>query len=263
MGLRILECRLDAALRSWRTWGAGCVAILALAARAGEVASPVVGYVEGRVMVRAPGQSLVGFPSTGQTLVPGGALITGDQACIELRVGESGLWRVGRRAVVMPRADGGRLMAGAALVRVPGGAGWRIESARGAVRLGQGLWMLQAVDNEGLKLVCLDGPAQVEALGDGTAAKLTLRPGELVFLRPGGAGFGPVVVIYLEELLATSRLVNGFPEPLPEMRRLRNLGVVQREQLKSVTNALVAGARSDDAFEVAVPRAAPASEPAK
>lgn len=227
-------------------------------ARADEPVSPVVGYVEGRVMVRAPGKAAVEFPAAGRSLAADEAVITGDQACLEVRVGESGLWRVGRRAVVAVRPDGGRLLAGAALVRVPVGAGWRVECTRGAVRLGPGLWMLQAVDNEGLKLVCLDGPASVEALGDGATAKLTLRPGELVFLRPGGTEFGPVVVIYLEELLATSRLVNAFPEPLAELRRLRSLGVVQRERLKGVTNALVAGASDDRSFEIAVPKPVPA-----
>jgi hypothetical protein len=152
-------------------------------------------------------------------------------------------------------------MAGTALARVPDEAGWRVESARGAVRLGKGLWMLQAVDNEGLKVVCLDGPATVEALGDDNAAvadearvRLKLRPGELVFLRPGGREFGALVTIYLEELLITSRLVNAFPEPLPELRRLQNLGIAQREHLKGVTNALVAGARDEKGFEIAVPK---------
>lgn len=243
--------------RRWRglLWGVLCAAGSVSAA---ELAPSVVGYVEGRVMLRAPGRAAVEFPSAGRVLAPGEALITGDQACVELRVGEAGLWRVGRRAVVLPGAEGGRLMAGAALVRVPVDAGWRVESERGAVRLGKGLWMVQAVDNEGLKLMCLDGPAQVEAMGEGATARFRLKPGELVFLRPGGREFGPVVTIYLEEVLATSRLVNGFPEPLAEAGRLRSLGVVQREQLKGVTNALVAGARDDQSFEIAVPRAAPA-----
>jgi hypothetical protein len=169
------------------------------------------------------------------------------------------LWRVGRRAVFTCGADGGRLLAGTALVRVPVDGGWRVESAKGAVRIGKGLWMLQAVDNEGLKVVCLDGPARVEALGagegeGGSGMKIELRPGELVFLKPGGGEFGVVVTIYLEELLATSRLVNGFPAPLAEARRLRNLGIVQREQLKGVTGAFVAGAREETGFEIAVPK---------
>jgi hypothetical protein len=249
--------------------------------------APTLGHVAGRVMLRtfnAKGGARLEFPKTGRQLAAGEVLITGDQSLFELRVGEAGWWRVGRRAVVAPQAGGGgRLTAGTALVRVPKGASWRIDAARGSARLAAGLWLLQAVDNEGLKIACLDGPAELLAIGEpaapesantkatgggelsgATAAtgvtpepldRLKLNPGELVFLRPGGAAFGPIVVIYLEELIATSRLVNGFPEPLPELRRLQVLGVVQRQQLKGVTNALVAGARDDQGFEVAVPKA--------
>lgn len=213
-------------------------------------------------MLRTPDKPRVELPKAGRTLAAGEVLITGDQSRLELRLGESGLWRVGRRAVFRPHPEGGRLMAGTALVRVPAEPGWRIESSRGAVLLGRGLWMLQAVDNEGLKIICLDGPSRAEALGETAspapdapaAAHMKLRPGELVFLRPGGREFGPIVTVYLEELLMTSRLVNAFPEPLAEARRLLNQGVIQREQLKGVTGALVAGARDEKGFEISVPK---------
>ncbi len=231
-----------------------------------EAAAPTLTFVEGRVMLRPVDRSRVELPKIGRELADGEVLITADQSRLQLQVGKMGLWRVGRRAVFSPRRDGGRLTAGTALVRVPSDLGWVVESSRGAARLGRGLWLLQAVDNEGLKLVCLDGPTTVEALGEGAGAvpagsdagqlvRLKLRPGELVFLRPGGKDFGPIVTVYLEELLATSRLVNAFPEPLAELRRLHNLGIAQREQLKGVTNALVAGARDEKGFEIAVPKA--------
>ena len=243
--------------------------------------SSTLGHLAGRVMLRTPnpkGGARLEFPKTGRRVVDGEVLITGDQSLFELRVGEAGWWRVGRRAVVAPQVGGGgRLTAGTALVRVPKGTSWRIDAARGSARLAAGLWLLQAVDNEGLKIVCLDGPAELFALGEPVAPEvdhsnspaatgalgvtpapldyLKLQPGQLVFLRPGGAAFGPIVIIYLEELVATSRLINGFPEPLAELRRLQVLGVVQRQQLKGVTNALVAGARDDQGFEIAVPKA--------
>lgn len=248
--------------RGW--WqAAGVIALGFCGVARAEETGVLFGHFEGRVLIRKTTSSRVELPAAGRALEPGEIVITGDRACVELRVGESGLWRVGRRAVLVVQPGIGRLTAGAAIVRVPVESGWRVESERGVVRLGRGLWMVQAVDNEGLKLVCLDGPADVEAWGEGAAgpgdaaerARLRLRPGELVFLKPGGRQFGPVVTIYLEELLGTSRLVNGFPEPLTEIRRLRNLGMIQREQLKGVTAALVAGASDDDGFEVAVPKA--------
>lgn len=239
----------------WALWAG-------VAARADEPDAVVFGHVEGRVMIKKTTSARVEFPAAGRALGPGEIVVTGDQACAELRMGSAGLCRVGRRAVVIAQQGIVRITAGAALVRVPEEQGLRVESARGAVLLRKGLWMAQAVDNEGLKLVCLDGPSDVEAWGEGAAgpddaaqrARIRLRPGELVFLKPGGREFGPVVTIYLQELLATSRLVNGFPEPLAEARRLQNLALIQSEQLKGVTNAVVAGARDADGFELAVPK---------
>lgn len=229
---------------------------------AASAAPSMLTFVDGRIMLRPTTGSRVEFPKVGREVAEGEVLITGDQARLELRTGEAGLWRLGRRAVFSAFEDGGRLLAGTALLRVPSEDGWRVEGARGTVLLGGGLWMLQAVENEGLKLVCLDGPTWAEARGGGQSnqnlntegTRIKLRPGELVFLQPGGEGFGPVVTIYLEELLATSRLVNAFPEPLAEARRLQNLGVAQREQLKRVSNALVGGARDEKGFEIAVPK---------
>lgn len=257
-------------------------------AQLGADQAPTLGHVAGRVMLRTPsasGAARLEFPKKGRHVVAGEVLITGEQSLFELRVGDGGWWRVGRRAVVEPYMDGGgRLTAGTALVRVPKGASWRIDAARGSARLAAGLWLLQAVDNEGLKIACLDGPAELFALGEAATPEsasaestagnvapgvtpapldyLKLRPGQLVFMRPGGAAFGPIVIIYLEELVATSRLVNGFPQPLAELRRLQVLGAVQRQQLKGVTNALVAGAHDDKGFEIAVPKP-PAKSPAK
>jgi len=250
-------------LRAW-LWGFGyllmtvCCPMQAWAA--GDTA-PTLTFIEGRVMLRPADGARVELPKLGRVLADGEVLVTGDQSRVQVQVGKDGLWRVGRRGVFSPQREGGRLSAGTALVRVPSDSGWVIESSRGMARLSRGLWMLQAVDNEGMKLICLDGPATVEALGDrladpdtGPHLRLKLRPGELVFLRPGGKDFGPIVTVYLEELLATSRLVNAFPEPLAEARRLSNLGIAQREQLKGVTNALVAGAREEKGFEIAVPK---------
>jgi hypothetical protein len=212
-------------------------------------------FADGRVMLRGGDSPRIEFPKTGREIDAGDVLITGDKARLELRAGKSGLWRVGRRAVFSTDERGGRLMAGTALLRVPDAEGWRVESTRCAVRLGKGMWMLQAVDNEGLKIVCLNGPSWCEATGaEAAPVRMKLKPGELVFLAPGGHEFGPVVTIYLEELLLTSRLVNAFPEPLVESRRLMNLAVIQREQLKGITAVLVAGASDDDGFEVSVPK---------
>ena len=218
-----------------------------------------VAEVVGRVLLRgadARGQALA---TPGAAVGPGAAVVTGRGARVELRAGE-GLWRVGALAVWQAEDGGFRLLSGSALAVVPAGAGWRVDSLGGRLWLGEGSWMLTAVRNEGLKAVCLDAAGELTArlAGPETAGKektdtRRLRAGELVFLRPGGMGFGPVVTVFLEELLATSRLVKGFSAPLPGMERLGVVAAAQRERLKGVTNALVAGARDDRGFEVVVP----------
>jgi hypothetical protein len=225
-------------------------------------AAPVaqLGHVEGRVLMRVPETKKLEPVAAGRELAWGDTLVTGDATRFEVRPKEGGgLWRVGRRALFSLKDGGARLLAGTALVQVPAKAVWRVESARSVVALPEGTWIVQAVDNRGLKVVCLDGDAPVQAWGlptepvEKAVAETALRPGELVFLQPGGKEFSPRVVIYLEETLATSRLIGGFPEPVPGMRRLVNQATAQRERLKAVSTAVVVGASKAGGFQIAVP----------
>jgi len=227
---------------------------------------PTLVFTSGQVLLREAGGTKIKFAKKDMIIAEGATVITGENAQAEVRTA-GGLWRLGRRAVFSPGATGGgRLLAGTVLALVPSGQTWRVESSRGLVALGEGTWILQAVDNEGLKLICLDGPATAVALGEMKAPasdplrKIKLRPGELVFLLTQGKVFGPEVTNFHQELLATSRLVAGFPEDLPDAVRLKNLGIAQSEQLKGVSNALVAGAKDEKGFQVVVPKAAPAKD---
>ncbi len=220
-----------------------------------------IGFSQGQVLLREADGGKIQFARKGRSITEGETVVTGENALAEVRP-SAGLWRLGRRAVFAPGADGGgRLLAGTALAVVPTGLIWRVESSRGLVALGAGTWILQAVDNEGLKLICLDGPAEAVALGEVKAPasapmrRVKLRPGELVFLLPEGKVFGPVVTIFLQELFATSRLVLDFPEELPSARRIKNLATAQADQLKGVTNALVGGAEDAKGFQLVVPKA--------
>gem|GEM_PF-2229088 len=225
------------------------------------------GEVAGAVMLRGEGVGGLARVRAGMRLPDGNvAVVTSTGARVELLAEDGGRWRIGSLALWMPMPTGGRLLAGTALVEVPPGGGRAVDSTTGRVVLGEGLWMVQAVENEGLKLICLDGPAEVVAGGGVEPAgdkpeRRRLRPGELIFLRPGGREFGPVVTVFLQELLATSRLVNGFAEPLPQARRLQNLALAQSERLKGVTNAFVGGARDEDGFQLVVPPAAGSGVP--
>jgi hypothetical protein len=216
----------------------------------------------GRVQFRParPGEP-VRFAKTGSELGPGETAATGHKARVELLGGPDGeRWRLGQRTVFQSKTGGGRLLAGTALLVVPDGDRRTVETFGSFARLHEGTWILQAVENEGLKVICLDGPALLESegldeAGTTVAINVRLKAGELIFIRPEGRGFGPLVTIYLEELLTTSRLVQGFAEPLPRMTRLVNQAVAQREHLKGLSSALVAGAKSRDGFDVVLPRA--------
>jgi hypothetical protein len=218
-----------------------------------------ISEIAGRVSLRTAesGEGTAGkvhFAKKGVQLLPGETVTTGQKSRFELLGGGEARWRLGGRTVFALREKGARLLAGTALVVVPESETWTVETFGSVARLGAGMWILHAVENEGLKVICIDGPARLETdVGTG-AVGVRMKPGELIFLRPAGKGFGPLVTIYLQELLATSRLVRGFDEPLPNLTRLVNLGIAQSEQLKGVTGALVAGARGENGFDVVVPR---------
>lgn len=221
--------------------------------------SAVVAETVGRVLLRAANASGRAPARAGAELSAGSTLITGRDARAELRRGE-GRWRVGALAVWTAEDAGARLFSGSALAVVPAGETAEVESLGGRVRLGAGVWMLTAVRNEGLKIICLEDSGELSAelapAGDAAPAwkELRLRAGELVFLRPGGAGFGPVLTVFLQELLATSRLVNGFAEPLPQAGRLAVVAAAQRERIGALSNAVVGGARDAGGFDLVVPR---------
>lgn len=221
---------------------------------------PVAGEASGRVLVRegAAGRYR-GRAKPGLELRAGDAVLTGPGARVEWRTGERGRWRVGERAVwIAGEASGdAELRAGTALAAVPHGERWAVGAADARVILSEGVWLMTAVDNEGLKIVALDG-GEVEDAGspppaDGGRTKVGLRPGEVVFARPGGRGFGPVVTVFLEELLVSSRLLTKFTEELPQMERLRQQGAAQRERLSLVSNVHVGGATDAEGFQVIVP----------
>jgi hypothetical protein len=225
------------------------------------------GKCTGRVLVREGGtERYRGRVGPGFELGARDAVLTGPGARVEwLQIG-GGRWRLGERVVWLAGEESGEavLRAGTALAVVPPNERWDVGAAETRVRISEGVWLLTAVDNGGLKIVALDGGELSGVPADGIeGAPLRLRAGELIFARPGGEGFGPVVTIFLEETLATSRLLTRFGVELPQMERLRQQAAAQRERLTHVSNAHVGGARDADGFQVIVPDAgsAPAGGP--
>jgi hypothetical protein len=227
------------------------------AAAAGEVSPDWrISQVSGRVLVRsADGRNQVPAQET-HALPAGGVLISGANSRVELVAG-GGIWRIGSLGVWQALPDGARVLAGSALAVVPPGTEQAVEALGGSMRLGPGTWMLTAVENEGLKVLCFssEGILRASAGSGNTVREETtrrLRAGELVFLRPAGRGFGPVLTIFLAESLGTSRLVHGFSRPLPNLKELQLVAAVQSDRLAAVSKALVAGAKDQAGFQVMV-----------
>jgi hypothetical protein len=229
----------------------------------------VAAETTGRVLVREHGDGRYrGRARPGLELQPGDAVLTGPGARIEWRLDPRGRWRLGENAVWLAGSAPGEatLRAGTALAAIPPGEPWRIHAADTAVLLSPGVWLLTAVENEGLKIVALDAgtvtriPAShpAPAATSAASATLDLRAGEVVFAPPGGGDFSPVVTVFLDELLATSRLLTRFTEPLPQAERLRQQGAAQREHLALVSNVHVGGAKSREGFQL-IRRADPAA----
>jgi hypothetical protein len=279
--------------RAWAadTGGSPAVSVTVAAAASSSAdaapAGPRVREAKGRVLVRAAGgEGYRGRAAPGLTLAAGEVVMTGPRARVELEFAGEGRWRIGQEAVwrsANARGDAA-LNAGSALVAVPDGGEVRVEGVGATLRLGEGVWLLTAVLSDGFKIVALDrGVVRLEAAPAATAPdgvepgpadgasspaapvldERRLRAGEVVFASPDGKGFGPVVTVFLDELLATSRLVGGFEAALPQAERLRQQGAAQREALTRVGNVFVGGARQADGFQLIMPKApAPASEAA-
>lgn len=229
-------------------------------AAATPAALAIAAETTGRVLVREQGDGRYrGRARPGLELHPGDAVLTGPGARIEWLLGPRGRWRLGENAVWLAGTAPGdaTLRAGTALAAIPPGPPWRIHSADASVLLSPGVWLLTAVENEGLKIIALDA-GTVTRLPPSPAAPsasdtLTLRAGEVVFAPPGGRAFSPIITVFLDELLATSRLLTRFAEPLPQAERLRQQGAAQREHLALVSNVHVGGATGPEGFQLLRP----------
>src|ERR1017187_400090 len=71
--------------------------------------------------------------------------------------------------------------------------------------------------NGGFKVLVLEGEAEIRFLN---GLHLTLTPGQMTFVLPGG-GTSPVVVFRLDQETGGSLLVNGFNDPLPSWPKIK------------------------------------------
>ena len=124
-----------------------------------------------------------------------------------------------------------------------------VKGPEGEVTLGgMGTLMLQVEPNGGFRLVALLGRIRIT---DGNA-KLArdLLPGELLFVKPGGLGFGDVVHVSLKKLSNTSFLISGFNNLSSFARSLAAVIKAQEESIGKRFKAEVGEARGTNTFEV-------------
>jgi hypothetical protein len=124
-----------------------------------------------------------------------------------------------------------------------------VKSPEAEVTLGgMGTLMVQVEPNGGFRLVALLGRIRIT---DGKAKLATyLLPGELLFVKPGGLGFGDVVHVSLKKLSQTSFLISGFTNLSYFARSLAAVIKAQEDSIGKRFKAEVGEARGTDTFEV-------------
>lgn len=169
---------------------------------------------------------------------------TGPESRAELTAPDQTITRVGANTV-FSFADNGRtlnLEQGNVLFHPPKGLGGGTIKSGGAAAAVLGTTLIvSATVNGGFKVILLEGKGSV-TLSNGKS--VTLKAGQLVFVRPGGTAFSPVLDINLGKLVAGSLLVNGFQQPLSSQASIQAAIDQQNSQLAS-GNATDSGMPAD------------------
>lgn len=115
---------------------------------------------------------------------------------------------------------------------------------------GTGCFLVEVETNGGLKAVTVLGRLELVDLVSSKVA--TILPGELVFVMPGGRGFGEKVSVNLQKLIQSSYLVSGFPNNKSFQGSLDSVSLAQAESIGVTYGAEVGDAKSVDSFEVLI-----------
>ena len=174
--------------------------------------------------------------------------------------------RFGSETIFMIEEKGIVLYEGSLLYRTRKmGALLNIKSPEAEVSLdGMGAVMLEVEPNGGLKIVGMLGRVRITDVQSNRATQLL--PGELLFVKPGGRGFGDLVYVNLGKMAKTSFLVGGFNNLSSFERSLAVVTKAQEESIAKRFRAVVGDAKGVDTFEVVPvapdPRPTPVPPPA-
>ena len=126
---------------------------------------------------------------------------------------------------------------------------FKISGPEAEVRLnGAGCFLVEVETNGGLKVVTVLG--RLDAVDLSSQEAFEVLPGELVFIMPGGRGFGEKVNVNLQKLIASSYLLSGFPNNSSFDSSLKSVALAQSESIGVTYRAEVGDAKSSDSFEV-------------
>ena len=118
---------------------------------------------------------------------------------------------------------------------------YRITSSKSSFDIsGQGTWIVQHTQL-GFKLLALEGKLH---LSNGSNKK-QIQPGELILVSDQDGKISQSLQIELPLLLATSKLINQFTNPLPSQARLTSAAQVQVLRMKKKYEAMVGGVSND------------------
>ena len=191
-------------------------------------------------VLRAPDLVKTGRKSRAQLTAPDGTIT---------RVGSSSVFHFDRSSRTI------NLESGSVLFHSPTGKGGGsiVTNAATAAVVGTTIIVAATADG-GFKLLILEGEAKV-TYPDGT--EVTLKAGQMTFVRPAGGGRGapgPVLNFDLAALRSESGLIGGFREPLPSAGKIRAATLDQRVRIASgdlvPTGLVIVGAAGEHDFLV-------------
>ena len=142
---------------------------------------------------------------------------TGPDSRAELTAADQTITRLGANTVFSfePAGRNLNLEQGSVLFHPPKGLGGGTVKSGGVAAAVLGTTLIaSATEHGGFKVILLEGKGRV-TLANGKS--VTLKAGQLVFVRPGGVTFSPVLDINLAKLVAGSQLVTGFSHELSSL----------------------------------------------
>jgi hypothetical protein len=108
--------------------------------------------------------------------------------------------------------------------------------------------LTEAETNGGMKMIGVLGSIRITCTQGGQG--MSLLPGELTFIKPGGRGFGKKVQINLSKLVSSSFLLSGFQNSSTFTSSLKNTSNAQKISTGRIFAAEVGDAVDPDSFQI-------------